>query len=113
MKLFKAKLQIQSDKKSPLLTMLPTKDLYICFPKLLMEKGNLENLCEDEVYQAMNGVDNTLLPDDQSLDIVLFNLLKEEEDNLVNDENITYKDVIELLMQQDKANSIDKKDCEN
>ena len=139
--------------------MLPTKGLYKCFPKLLMAKENLENLCKDElklsldvlkhgivslkkllkevdrealryvmegakerdvktknldeVYQAMNEVDNVLLPDDYSLDILLFNLLKEEEDELVNDENISYKDVIELLMQQDKAKSIDEKDCEN
>ena len=61
----------------------------------------------------MNEVDNVLLPDDYSLDILLFNLLKEKEEKLFNVENITYKDVIELLMQQDKAKSIDEKDCEN
>ena len=67
--------------------MLSTKGFSKCFPKLLLN--------------------------DYSLDILLFNLLKEEEDKLVNDENITYKDVIELLVQEDKAKSIDEKDCEN
>ena len=34
--------------------MLPTKGLSKCFPKLLMAKENLENLCKDELKLSLD-----------------------------------------------------------